>query len=143
MDSIFGNILDSLIQKFSRNIIICNLVNSLNLIKKIEIIIPSDFSLEKDSKFILQILSNISKNLTSEVVFHTTGENDKRFISKYIDIHINNFVFNNVNDINYFIENIKKDNEDTKLYIFVTPRPENITYKNHFDEFPHKLIKEH
>lgn len=141
VDSIFGNILDSLIQKFSRNIIICNLVNSLNLIKKIEIIIPSDFSLEKDSKFILQILSNISKNLTSEVVFHTTGENDKRFISKYIDIHINNFVFNNVNDINYFIENIKKDNEDTKLYIFVTPRPENITYKNHFDEFPHKLIK--
>lgn len=141
VDIIFGNILDSLIQKFSGNIIICNIINAINIIKKIEVILPPDFSLEKESKFTLQVLSNISKNLSAEIVFHTTGENDIKFISKYIDIPSNNFDFKKINDINYFIEVIKNKSEDTTLNIFVTPRPENITYRNYYDEFPDKLIK--
>jgi len=140
IDHIFGNILDTLIQKYQGNIVMCNLNSPLNLIKTIEVIIPQDFHLEKESQFILDILTNFSQNLSLQMTFFA-DEKEIDFINKNINYQEFKFFNKKFENISFDLENVTYNTTRTSLYFFIVPRPENITYKNFYNELPDRLIK--
>lgn len=140
-EMIFGNVLDSLLDKTDQMILVSKIIHPLNTIKKILVLVPPNAELEKGFSRWIKSVIILSKQTGSDLYFYGGKDSLDRLknvmaITKSV-VNANYCFFEGWDDFLILSRNINKDD----LFILISARRGTISYSLSLDNIPKALSK--
>ena len=142
LDIIFGTILDKLLAKTDKMILVSKMLSATELISGVHVIIPDNIDQEKGYFNLIKTIRNVSKHLNQTPVIYSNGEQIAK-IQNLIDkksIKLNIKPARIKIDQNFY-NNFKESIKENDLIVFVCSRKHSISYQKTLEGLPRTINK--
>jgi len=130
IDKILGNMLETILENSSSNVIVSQLPQPLSLTTSIIVFVPANAEKEFGFNHWAGILAHLSKELSSPIKFYTlldTGEPIEKALKKYL----NGFSYKFIEISNWPDIDLITNSDKHALYMFINSRKQTLSYSHY------------